>query len=49
MSALSEAITTGRYDLAAHILVLAAARVLRNGNLKHGCKKDKKLLLVSSR
>jgi hypothetical protein len=45
MTALRFAIKEGRYELAAHIIVLAAARALRNGNGAHGSKKAKKLLL----
>jgi hypothetical protein len=49
MTTLRFAIQEGRYELAAHIIVLAAARALRNGNGAHGSKKAKKLLLQRAR
>jgi len=49
MTLLQRAITEGRYDLAAHIIVLAAARAMKNGGCSRGRKTPPKLLFVSSR
>jgi hypothetical protein len=45
MKALQLAFSTGRYDLAAHVIVLACARAIKNGGSSHGGKTAKKLLL----
>lgn len=49
MTLLQRAIQEGRYELAAHIIVLAAARSLKNGSCSRGRKTPPKLLLASSR
>lgn len=48
MKAFSLAIQARRFDLAAHIIVLAAATAMRR-NGDHGRKEAKKLLLKRSR
>jgi hypothetical protein len=42
---IEHAIDIGRFDLAAHLIVLAAARAVTDGYVDDGCKKEKKLLL----
>jgi hypothetical protein len=49
MTVLQRAIQEGQFNLAAHIIVLAAARAIRNGGCSRGRKTPPKLLLVSPR
>jgi len=46
---IEHAIDIGRFDLAAHLIVLAAARALKAGYKGDGSKKEKKLLLEALR
>ena len=49
MSLLKLAVEKGRWDLAAHTIVLAAARALSKGEPNAGRKRQKKYLKASSK